>query len=93
MKMKVIALLGLLCTFPAAAIAQTTQCQSIRKDSERLACYDKAAPPAAVSKTPRASDQPAAPKTSTGEQGGPVDMLAVENSKLDAKLKNICRGC
>jgi hypothetical protein len=22
-----------------------------------------------------------------------VDLLAVENSKLDAKLKTICRGC
>jgi hypothetical protein len=96
--MKVIALLFLLCTLCEVAIAQTTQCQSIPKARDRLACYDRAAPPTAVSKpalskTPTATDKPAASKTPTDGQGTVVDMLAVENSKLDAKIKTICRGC
>jgi hypothetical protein len=88
--MKVIALLVALCTFSEIASAQTTtQCQSIPKASDRLACYDRAAPPTAADKPAKA---PAASKTSP-DQGQRVDQLAVENSKLDAKLKTICRGC
>jgi hypothetical protein len=96
--MRVIALLFSLCALSEAAIAQTTQCQSIPKASDRLACYDRAAPPTAaskpaMSKTPTGTDKLAASKTPTGDQGTVVDMLAVENSKLDAKIKTICRGC
>jgi hypothetical protein len=76
------------------AITQITQCQSMSKASNRLACYDRANPPtaagrSAMSKTPTASNEPPTSKT-------PVkfaDMLAAENSKLNAKLKTICRGC
>ena len=97
-KMRAIALLFLLGTLSDVAIAQTSQCQSVPKASDRLACYDKAAPPTAVgkpaaSKTHTATDKPAASKTPTDEQGTVIDMLAVENSKLDANLKTICRGC
>ena len=38
----------------------------------------------------------AAPDKAAGappDQGQVVDMLAVENSRLDARLKTICRGC
>jgi hypothetical protein len=96
--MRVIALVVLLCTLSEVAIAQTTQCQSIPKASDRLACYDKAAPPTAAgkpaaSKTPAALDKAAGPSKTPTEQAQVVDMLAAENSKLDAKLKTICRGC
>ena len=91
--MKVIVLLAALCTFSEAAVAQTTQCQSIPKASDRLA---RAAPPMAAkpatSKTRPGLANPAASETPP-EQGHVVDMLAAENSKLDAKLKTICRGC
>ena len=95
--MKIIVLLALLCTFCEVALAQAPECQSIPKASGRLACYDKAAPPKAVgkraaSKTAAALDKQAAPATAA-DQGQVVDMLAVENSKLDARLKTICRGC
>jgi hypothetical protein len=96
--MRVIALICLLGTLSDVAVAQTSQCQSLPKASDRLACYDKAAPPTAVakpaaSKTLTARDKPAASETPTDGQGTVVDMLAVENSKLDAKIKTICRGC
>jgi hypothetical protein len=95
--MRVIALLVLLCTLSEVAIAQTTQCQSIPKASDRLACYDRTAPPKAVDKAAAskttAPDKAAVSKAPTDQQGTVVDMLAVENSKLDAKIKTICRGC
>ena len=96
--MRVITLLVLLCTISGVASAQTTQCQSIPKASDRLACYDRAAPPTAAGKPaasnpPTAPDKAAASKTPNDQQGTIVDMLAVENSKLDAKIKTICRGC
>jgi hypothetical protein len=93
--MKKIVLLALLCT-SSEALAQTPQCQSIPKASDRLACYDRASPPKAVDKTAAskttATDKAPASKATT-DQGTVVDMLAVENSKLDAKIKTICRGC
>jgi hypothetical protein len=97
MKMRVIALLCLLGALSDVAIAQTSQCQSVPKASDRLACYDKAAPPTAAGK-PAASKAPAALDKTAGSKPQPdqttvVDMLAVENSKLDAKIKTICRGC
>jgi hypothetical protein len=85
--MNVVPLLILLCAFSDVASAQTTsQCQSITKASDRLACYDRASPPPTLSK-------PAPSKTPIAQQGQYVDQLAVENDKLDAKLKTICRGC
>ena len=63
---------------------------------DALACYDRVAPPTAVipamSMTPLAPDKAAA-STIPPDQGQAVDMLAAENSKLDARLKTICRGC
>jgi hypothetical protein len=95
--MRVIALLFLLSTLADVAIAQTSQCQSVPKASNRLACYDKAAPPIAVGK-PAAAKTSAAPEKTAESKPQPdqttvVDMLAAENSKLDAKIKTICRGC
>jgi len=96
--MRVIAILCLVGTLSDVAIAQTSQCQSVPKASDRLACYDRAAPPTAalnptVPKTPTGQDKTGGSKTPTNDQAKTVDMLAAENSKLDAKLKTICRGC
>ena len=88
---------------PPASAVQTAQCQSVPKASDRLACYDRINPPTAAGKhAPTAPDKSAKSKTPTAPakatsdnppQGQVVDMLTVENSKLDAKLKTICRGC
>jgi hypothetical protein len=86
--MKSVALLILaLCAFCGPAIAQTTECQSIPKASDRLACYDKAKPPMSKAKPAAASTAPSTP------QGQPGDLLAAENARLDARINNICRGC
>ena len=52
------------------------------------------APYKPVSQAPIAVDKPAAAsKTPTDQKAQYVDELTVENSKLDAKMKTICRGC
>lgn len=85
--MKSVALLVALGAFCGPAIAQTAECQSIPKASDRLACYDRAAPP--INKVKPAAASPVPPSQS----GQPVDLLAAENARLDAKINNICRGC
>src|SRR4029079_5710259 len=88
---RLIVALFLIFAFHGPLLAQTTQCQSIPKASDRLACYDRATPPIGASKAPAAKGKTAA-TNSPPEQVQAVDMLAAENSKLDAKLKTICRG-
>jgi len=88
--MRVIALLFLLCTLSGGAIAQASQCQSIPKASDRLSCYDKTTPPTAVEKPAAAK---AAAVSNTRSEGPLADVMSAENKKLDAAMKNICRGC
>ena len=93
--MRLAAALTALCLLPGTALAQTPDCRTIQKSADRLACYDKAAPvaqearPAAGAGTARA-----APKQAASDQKAPLaDMLEIENSRLDAKIRTICRGC
>jgi len=91
-KVRLIAALILIFAFHGQVIAQTVQCQFVPKASDRLACYDRATPPTAAPKTPAVTGKAAA-ASSPADQAQVVDMLAAENSKLDANLKTICRGC
>ena len=72
-------------------VAQTSECSTVPKASDRLACYERFTPPRA--EKPVASKQKAAGSKTSSDQGTIVDALAVENATLDAKLKRICRGC
>jgi hypothetical protein len=85
--MKPAALLIALFALCEPAIAQTTDCQSVPKASDRLACYDRAASPVRRVKPVAASPAPAVQPAQTG------DLLADENARLDATIRNICRGC
>ena len=92
--MKFLPLVVLLISIDQGALAQTSGCSTVPKASDRLACYDRATPPtAAKSVNPTPALSPAAASTSPPTQGQVVDMLAIENSKLDSRLKTICRGC
>ena len=93
--MKIVALLAFFSIFSEVALSQTPECRSIPEASDRMASYDRAAPPQAVgksfvSKNVAAPNKPAASTTPVDQ--GSVDMLAIENSKLDARLKTICQG-
>ena len=89
--MKTIALLAFLCTFSEVAFAYIPECKSVPEASDRLACYDKAVGKSS-SKTVTAPHKPAASKFQAAKIRF-SDMLAAENSKLNAKLTTICRGC
>ena len=92
--MKVLLLIALLMVVCQGAIAQISECSTVPKASDRLACYDRATPPTAGNK-PAASRTSASPNQPADSQSqAPLaDLLAVENAKLDATIRNICRGC
>jgi hypothetical protein len=89
--MKLFAVLVASCTLSQVAIAQTSECKSISDSGARLACYDKAAPLLASSTTAKPAGR-AAP-ASKAEVGKYVDSIDAEDARMDAQIKNICRGC
>ena len=86
--MKVVALLIAICALSQAAAAQTPECKSITGPNERLACYDRAATPAKS-----ALERPAASRTPNADRPKYVDTIGAEDARMNAQLKNICRGC
>jgi hypothetical protein len=107
--MRTIALVILLCLTAAVAGAQTTEhCNSIQRAGDILRCYEGTAPAVTLAKPKRpkplhAAEKPAGAPVAgdvtgafdapVGQKAPYVDVLAIENSKLDSKMKTICRGC
>jgi len=93
--MRLFAVLFAICALSQTATAQTPECKGIADTGTRLACYDKAAPlatPSAAAKPPAAL--PAAKKTAAKiDTAKYVDTIGAEDALMNAKLKNICRGC
>ena len=79
-----------ICALSQTASAQTPDCKSIADAGARLACYDKAAPAAKPAARPLASVSAPPSKTDTGKY---VDSISAEDAVMNARLKNICRGC
>jgi hypothetical protein len=90
--MRLCAALVAICALCQPAIAQTGECKSIADTSARLACYDKATPPAAK---PSAAKPAAAGKVpgSKADTAKYVDTISAEDARMNAQLKNICKGC
>ncbi len=84
--MKLFVMLVAICALSQPAVAQTGDCKSMSEAAARLACYDRAAPPAAATAKPPA----AASKAEAAEY---VDTISAEDVRMNARLKNICRGC
>lgn len=96
-------------TSGVASAQTAEQCPPTLRAGDLLNCYNGTEPPhtlgrSKASKASTATDRPEAinvpiavdkvgSKTLTNEKTPYVDMLAVENKKLDAKLKTLCRGC
>ena len=89
--MRLIAVLLAICALSQSAIAQTGECKSIADPGQRLACYDRAALPPASSAAAKLPLQ-AAP-TSKTDKAKYVDTIGAEDARMNARLKNICRGC
>jgi hypothetical protein len=81
--MRLFAMLAAICLLSPSALAETPECKTIPAASARLACYDKAALAASADKS--AAAKPGAEKY--------VDMIGAEDARMNAQLKNICRGC
>lgn len=94
--MRLIAIAGAICALSQTALAQTGECKLIADATARLACYDNAAPPAAKARPAVAKPIAAAPAkvpVSTVDGGKYVDTISAEDALMNARLKNICRGC
>ena len=90
--MRVIAVLGAICALSQAAAAQTSACKSIGDPAARLACYDKA-PPSAAAAAPARPPAAAKPQALNIDGSKYVDSIEDEDALVNAKLRNICRGC
>jgi hypothetical protein len=88
-EMRLFAVIVVLGALSQSAFAQSTECRSIPDPGTRLACYDKAAPPTSPSARPLAS----AARASNPPGAGYVDSLSAEDARVNAQMKNICRGC
>lgn len=88
--MKFLVMLVAICGLSQSAIAQTGECKSIADAAGRLACYDKSAPPVASSATARPVRAVPASKADPAKY---VDTIGAEDARMNAQLKNICRGC
>ena len=95
--MRLFAVFVAICALSQTAHAQTPDCKSIADSRLRLSCYDKAAPPAtekSAAATP--ADKTAAAKPAPGskvDSAKYVDSIGAEDALMNARLKNICRGC
>ena len=89
--MRLFSIFLMACALSHAAMAQTSECRLVADPIARLACYDRAAPPAVapVPATPVARAAPASDVDSTKY----VDSVDAEDAAMNARIKGICRGC
>lgn len=94
--MKLLAMVGAICVLSQTAVAQTAECKLIADATARLACYDKAQPRAAQARPAAAKPVAAVPAkipVSKIDSGKYVDTISAEDALMNARLRNICRGC
>ena len=92
--MKLFAVLVAICALSQTAVAQTGACKEITDTNARLACYDKAATSPAKPKTAaKATATAAKVPDSKADPTTYVDTIGAEDARMNAQLKNICRGC
>jgi hypothetical protein len=92
--MRLFAVVVALCMLSQAASAQMSECKSITDSGTRLACYDRVTAAAASSAAAKPTQRAAAPTPTPKADGtGYVDSISAEDAMMNARLKNICRGC
>jgi hypothetical protein len=90
--MRLFAVLVAVCALSAPAIAQTPDCKAIPDLDGRLVCHDKV--PSANKPTVAKSAAPmSATAAAKADPGKYVDTISAEDARMNAQLKNICRGC
>jgi hypothetical protein len=88
--MRLFAVFVAICTLSQPAIAQTSECKAITDADTRLACYDRIASSAKSSAAAKPAPRAVAAKADAGKY---VDSISAEDALMNARLKNICRGC
>jgi hypothetical protein len=94
--MKLLAMVAAICLLSQSAVAATRDCKTIPDAGARLACYDKATPVASADKSAAAKPATAMPAGAPAAKSEPtkyVDTIGAEDARMNARLKNICRGC
>jgi hypothetical protein len=91
--MRFVAALIAMAALCKGADAQTAECKSLTDPATRLACYDKTNPPIATYPTPAPKPAPRPVPATKADNAGYVDSLGEEDARVNAQLKNICRGC
>ena len=89
--MKIFVALVALYALCGPAMAQAPDCKSISRAGPRLACYDKAVPPVLTPAAAKPAPSAAPFAKADGEKY--VDVISAEDALMNARLKNICRGC
>src|ERR1700733_12508605 len=100
--MRLFAVLVAVCALSLPAIAQTPDCTAAPDVDGLQPCRDK--PPSAnrpamakrmapVSANPVAKADTGKPETEKPDSGKYIDAIGAEDARMDAQLKNICRGC
>src|SRR5450631_3539144 len=103
--MRLFAVFIAICALSQTAIAETSECKAITDSDTRLACYDRTTSPAKSSADKSSAAKPSAAakpasrvvdaKADAGkaDSGKYVDSISAEDALMNARLKNICRGC
>jgi hypothetical protein len=95
--MRLFAVLVAVCALSPPAIAQTPDCKAIPDVDGRLVCHDKAPsankPRVAKSAAPVSASPAAKADPGKADPGKYVDTISAEDARMNAQLKNICRGC
>jgi hypothetical protein len=90
--MRLLAMLAAICLLSQSAVAATLECKTIPDASSRLACYDKANTSAASADKSTAA-KPARAPAAKSDTAKYVDTIGAEDARMNAQLKNICKGC
>jgi hypothetical protein len=93
--MRLFAVFVAMCALSQTAAAQSPECKTIPDPGTRLACYDRAAPPAAAAAAVPGVTAKPAPKVANSkiDNSKYVDTIGQEDALMNARLKNICKGC
>jgi hypothetical protein len=91
--MRLFAVLVAVCALSSPALAQN--CRETPDIDGRLACHDNYAPAEKSTMTKPAAPAPTPAKTSAGKPDPKayIDEISAEDARMQAQLKNICRGC
>ncbi len=89
--MRLFAVIVALCMLSQGAHAQLSECKAITDSGTRLACYDRIATPAPSSAAAKSTARAAPPAKADGRAS--VDSISSEDAAMNARLRNICRGC